>query len=122
GPDDGRFEPARLSYGPSGHESAVAPAADAEAVGVGDSSLDEMVDAGQDVPQVLAPQVADVRFGERPPPADASARVWQENGNSPRCQQARVLDAVEAGVMRRGWSAVNPGHHRIAATTLVPNR
>src|SRR5207249_3883109 len=77
---------------------------------------------GQDVPQVLAPQVADVRFGERPAPADASARVWQENSDFPRSEQSWVLNAVEAGVMRRGWTAVNPGYHRIAATTLVPNR
>ncbi len=64
---------------PGGHEAALAPAPDAEAVGVGDPLRDQPVEPGDDVPPILQPDRARDGGGEADAVAHPAARVRQED-------------------------------------------
>ena len=75
GAGHGGFEAIRLRDGPHGHVAAVAPTADAEAVGIDGSGVDGSVDSGHDVFEIAVAEILDVGSGEGFAFAEAAARI-----------------------------------------------
>src|SRR6185436_3241852 len=72
GSGDRGAEAAGLGHRPHRHVAAIAPAGDADALGIDRQGLQDLVDAGQDVPQVAVPEVLDVGPRERLSPSQAA--------------------------------------------------
>jgi hypothetical protein len=104
GVDQRGAKPVGLPDGPGGHEAAVAPAGDAQPIGVGDALGDEQVDAGQDVGPFLPADPARDAGGEGVTVALAAARVGQEHGvasgGQPLCAgEPEQLEAIGVAVV-----------------------
>ena len=79
GAGHGGLEAVGLRDGPHGHVAAVAPAGDAEAVGIDGRGVDGGVDARQDVAQIAVAEILDVGAGEGLALAEAAARIWLQD-------------------------------------------
>ena len=79
-PAIGRLETAVLRDGVVGEDAAVAPAADAEAVGIGDPEGYDIVDAGQEIDDLLASPVGEDGRLEGLVAAGAAAVVDVQDG------------------------------------------
>nr|WP_279581435.1 hypothetical protein [Fodinicola feengrottensis] len=90
GADQRRAKPIGLPDGPGGHEPAVAPAGDAQPIGVSDALRDEQVDAGQDVGPLLLTDPASDAGRELVTVALAAARIGQEHRVSSSGQPLRA--------------------------------
>ncbi len=86
GADRRRPEASRVGDDPFGHEAAVAPPEDAEAVRIGDAHRDHPVDAGHQVAVVASPPVVPVREAEGLAAAGGAARVGSQQGKATRRQ------------------------------------
>src|SRR5271157_997517 len=68
-----------LGDGEHGHETAVAPAGDADAVGVDGIFGENRVDPGQDVAEIAVTEILAVGLGKGLALAEAAARVGHED-------------------------------------------
>src|SRR5262249_39100843 len=73
------FEFIGLGDGPFGHESAVRPATDAEAIGIGDAPSHQITDSGHYILEVAAAPVGSIAFDKFLAVADAAANIWVED-------------------------------------------
>src|SRR4029077_16557525 len=87
-------------------KAAIAAAADSDAFAVDDPVPHERVDAREDVLQVAAAHVAEVRLREVRAPADAAANVRQEGRDA--------FGRIERGVADRRGELPRPGAGRPA--------
>ncbi len=102
---DRGLEERRLRHRPGRHVSAVGPAADADAVGIGDALLDQPIRAGHDVLEIAAAPVEAVDDHEIIAVARRAADVRREDDEAARGQ--KLAPGVEAGRPGAGRAAVD---------------
>ena len=90
-----------LGDGEHGHETAVAPAGDADAVGIDGIFGEDGIDAGEDVAQVAVAEVLAVGLGEGLALAVAAARVGHEDEVA-EGGKGRGAEAASAAIPARG--------------------
>jgi hypothetical protein len=96
-----------LRGSPGRHEAAVGDTGDAHAIARDDPGLDQGIDAGEDVLEIAAPEVAEVGARELLPAAGASADVGQQHG-------VALVGQHQAQVHRARGEVVRPGARRAA--------
>ena len=111
-----------LGDGEHGHEAAVAPAGDADAVGIDGILGQDGIDAGEDVAEVAVAEVLAVGLGEGLALAEAAAGIGHENevaegGKGSGAEAAGA--AVPAGSDGRGGTAVDFDEERIFLRRIV---
>src|SRR5262249_27699364 len=121
GAGDRGFESVRLRDGPHRHVSAVAPADDAEALGIDGRLVQDFVHAREDVREVAVAEVLDVALRELPPEAVATARIWKEEEVALRREDG-VPSRRPGGRNRRGRSAVDGNDHGITLRWVETQR
>ncbi len=103
-----------------GQDAAVAPAADAEPIGVGDSRPDDVVDGRHHVLVVLVPPVGPDRAAVRGSPARRAARVRGDDGVAVRGEHLPL--ELERGRVLVGGPAVDPQDRGDALPRRRPGR
>ena len=115
-----------------GQDAAVAPAADAEAVGVGDARRDHVVDRRHHVLEVLVPPVRPDRAAEGGAAARRAARVGGDHGVAVRRRGPATRARRRSRTGRRGrrgsggwrarvWPGAWPGGSVRKPSTTVPS-
>ena len=107
---DRRLEAVRLRDDVVGEDAAVAPAADAEPIGIGDAHRDRRVDRRHHVVVVLVAPVGEDRAAEVAAVARRAARVGGDDGEALRGQHLPF--EVEAGGVLADRAAVNAQDRR----------
>src|SRR5258708_3090416 len=107
---DRGLEAGGLGDGPFAHVAAIGPAADAEAIGVGNSFGDQVVDAGHDVLIICAAPVAAIAFDEFFAVADGAANIRIEN--SVAASDEKLSPIVDGRFPCAGWPAMDQSDKR----------
>src|SRR6185437_1243493 len=121
--DDRRFEAMGLRDSPHGHVAAVAPAGDAETIGINGERGEGGVNAGHYVAKVAAAEILHVGARERFAAAITAARIRQQQEISGRGQGCCVGSAAGPAwhACRRG-TAVNFDDQRVFRGWIVIQR
>ena len=115
-----RLEARRLRDDVVGQDPAVAPAADSQAVGIGDAHRDRRVDRCHHVVVILVAPVGEDRAAEVAAVAGRSPRVRGDDGEAARGEHLPF--EVEAGGVLRDRAAVDAQDRRQPALSLVEGR
>jgi len=78
-PAHGGFEAGGLRDAPHGHEAAVAPAGEAEPVGIYGRGAEDFIDASEDVAEIAVAEIADVGAREGFALTETAAGIGLEN-------------------------------------------